>query len=216
MRQPNEMLGSGITYGQAAVAVADSVQAHHGVNDDHTRVEDPENYRQLMERCPFLEESIYSGLPYNAEGTEEQKLAMVVRFVEKDLFESQMATLYHAICDILSPPAELPDGMAGILERMRDAADLIDDSEDGSRLQQLNRRCRSELLAAVEEIKPITQCLSEMEIHINEICDAPQGPINEKTQEQILLEIERLAFLMRQDEWAMAHGFRNPNEQHGK
>ena len=44
---------------------------------------------------------------------------------------------------------ELPAGLTGILERMRTAADRIDDAEDGPDLTHLNRRCRSELLAAL-------------------------------------------------------------------
>ena len=111
-----------------------------------------------------------------------------------------------------APPAQATqDPLAAVLERIRNAADNIGNADTPDEMARINEQAKTTIVEAISELTPITVLLRNLSRYANSIGTAP-GNDNQDPQSSILLTLEALAFGLEQDDWAISHGFKNPQK----
>ena len=101
--------------------------------------------------------------------------------------------------------------LAAVLERIRNAADNIGNADTPDEMARINEQAKTTIVEAISELTPITDLLRNLSRYANSIGTAP-GNDNQDPQSSILLTLEALAFSLEQDDWAISHGFTNPQK----
>ena len=203
-----------LTYGKAAAAIASRLLQTHGLPDNSDIFTEEPAYNQLIACCRFLPESIDSGTPYQPPQNQDDTIALIVDFVNADLYGEQLTTLAQAVTSIASGDAHTVNSLAELLDQIRAGADNIDDTEDEAERRHLNQRAKTSIASAVAELEAITHLLDNIKQENSRIDSSDDQMVNENVNQEaqgiILANLELLAFTLRQQEWANAHGFRKP------
>ena len=152
--------------------------------------------------------------PYQPPQNQDDTIALIVDFVNADLYSEQLATLAQAVTSIASGDVPNVNSLAELLEHIRASADNIDDAEDEAERRCLNQRAKTAIASAVVELEPVSQMLENIKRENCRIdsCDDPllNESVNQSAQGAILENLEQLAFTLQQQAWATAHGFQDP------
>ena len=171
-------------------------------------------FDQLVAHCGFLPESIESGTPYEPPQNQDDTVALIVDFVNADLYSEQLATLAQAVTSIASGDTPTVNSLGELLDQIRAGADNIDDAEDEAERRHLNQRAKTSIASAVAELEAITHLLDNIKQENSRIDSSDDQMVNENVNQEaqgtILANLELLAFTLRQEKWATAHRFRKP------
>ena len=205
----------GITYGRAVAAVASRVLLLHGLPDNSQIFQEPDAFQKLIEQCPYLPESLESGVPLNTPDNPDETIIVIVEFVNADLYYDQLDLMAHTIRTITAANQTRFESLADILDQIRAGADSIDDADTQTQREAVNRQAKARIASAVAELQPLATLLKTIKQQGIRI-DAPRGSqrpevTNQEAQSIILSSLEQLAFALHQDEWAVSHGFRKPD-----
>ena len=210
----HKAIAENLTYGEAAAAVAQQALENHGLTGDPGVFAQPKAFNQLLQLCPFLQESMETGLAETENLDPGDILESIVTFVNADLHNEQLMSLSQAITSI-SQTEPGQKSIGGIMEKIRMAADSINDAPPGDdeARKDANRRAAEMIDQALQELEPVEERIRNIRTH-NEMLKAAGEPgcqeTSEENQENILLNLENLAFRLGQDRWATAHGFQDP------
>ena len=213
----HQAIAENLTYGEAAAAVAQQALENHGLAGDPGVFAQPQAFNQLLQLCPFLQGSMEAGLADTGNLDPGDILESIVTFVNADLHNEQLMSLSQAITSISQSEPE-QKSIRGILETIRLAADSINDAppEDEEARKDANQRAAEMIDQALQELEPMEERIRNIRTH-NEMLKATGGPgcqdTSEENQENILLNLEGLAFQLGQDRWATAHGFQEPQSE---
>ena len=204
-----------ITYGRAASAVAANVLQSLGLPHNSTIFQNNHQFNLLVSECDFLTEAMESGVPPQPHDETEKVIDSIVRFVNADLYNEQLAKLTQAVASIATNQHSTGDRVIDILEKIRIAADSIDSAEPDEERSQINEHARTNISHAVEELQSVAVLLDSIRQE-NARIDSEREPVereavNQETRGLILANLEKLAFNLGKDKWAASHNFQNPD-----
>ena len=215
-QDPNTVLAPGFTMLDAAQAVFAQIAEDHGVYRDVNALSDANAFHELMDRCPFLPNAIHDGIPAEPHTDPEQHGQNIVTWLKADLYAEQLASLNTTICFMFNQKQarQGQQFIEGTLESIRAAVDDIEQSEDHTERNRVNEQVNEVISKASATFREASRLLTLMHINAAKLENSADqfeySTENQQRQVAILANLEQLAFLLGQDQWATAHGFQQP------
>ena len=215
---PNEILAPSLTMLDATRAIVAQILENHAFDRTVDLLSDPSAFDQLMHSCNFLANAIRDGITAEPGNNPAQSAFNIVTWLKANLYSEQLINLNTAVVSMTNqrPSIHLPDFVESTLERIRAAVDDINSADGDTENNALNGYARTVISGAAVKFSQASRMLSRMQANAARLANptsAEQLPQhNQAQQDLILLDLEKLAYLLGKDEWATSHGFRKPSE----
>ena len=215
-QDPNEVLAPGFTMLDAAQAAFAQIAEDHGFYRDVNALSDTNAFHELMDRCPFLPDAIRDGITAEPHTDPEQQGQNIVTWLKADLYAEELASLKTNICFMFNQKQtrQGQQFIEGTLENIRAAVDGIEQSEDHTERNHVNDQVNEVISKASATFREASRLLTLMHINAAKLENSADpleySTANQSRQGAILADLEKLALLLGQDQWATAHGFEQP------